>query len=142
MTIINSDESLSRFIGELREDYFKHRYLEVKVKVGTKRSLNQNAISHVWYEQIARELREYDSLGWKCYSKYTIGVPLLYASDEEFAAFWQNNIRMSFTYEQKIEMMKFMPVTSLMNKETLSKYLEAMIDHFSKRGVMLQFPNE
>lgn len=142
MTIINSDESLSRFIGELREDYFKHRYLEVKVKAGTKRSLNQNAISHVWYEQIARELREYDTLGWKCYSKYTLGVPLLYASDEEFATFWQNNIRMSFTYEQKIEMMKFMPVTSIMNKETLSKYLEAMIEHFAKRGVMLQFPNE
>ena len=38
--------------------------------------------------------------------------------------------------------MKFLPVTSLMTKPQLSKYLEAVRDDFMKRGVMLEFPEE
>ena len=140
-TIINSDTSLSKLIGDLREEYFTHRYLEVSWKNGKHRSLSQNAISHCFYEQLARELREYDALQWRCYCKYTLGVPLLHAEDAEFREFWDGAIRKVFSYEQKIEMMKFTPVTSLMSKPTLSKYLEAMQEHFRSKGVILEFPN-
>jgi hypothetical protein len=140
--IINSAESLSKAIGIIREEWHSARFLRVTIKKGKARSLDQNAISHCWYEQLGRELRENDTLGWRCFCKFTFGVPLLHSEDAEFRAFWDNAVRTVFSYEQKIEMMKFVPVTSLMSKPVISKYLEAMQAHFLKLGVMLEFPKD
>lgn len=107
----------------------------------SKRSLPQNSISHVWYLQIANELREDDVVGWKCYCKLHHGVPILRASDEDFKYFYDKSIK-NITYEQKLMAMKFLPVTSLMNTEQLSSYLESVKRDFEKRGVFLQFPSE
>jgi hypothetical protein len=137
--VINSAESLSRFIGDVRELWAQAKFLRVNVKTGKARSIPQNAISHAWYEQIARELREDDALGWKCYCKLHHGVPILRAEDAEFREAYDSVIR-PLSYENKREAMKFWPVTSLMTKEQLSKYAEAVQDDFRRRGVVLEFP--
>lgn len=137
---INSDNSLQDALGVVRELYVKNRYLKLNVQIGKKRSLDQNAISHVWYEQLARELREDDALGWKCYCKLNFGVPLLRAEDDEFREFYDATIKRTFSYEQKLAAMKYLPVTSLMTKPQLSAYLEAVQEHFLARGVRLEFP--
>jgi hypothetical protein len=139
--VINSDNSLQSVIGELREMYRQHRYVKVSAKAGKARSLDQNAISHAWYEQLARELREDDALGWKCYCKLHHGVPILRAEDEEFREAYDATIK-GMTYEQKLKVMRMLPVTSLMTKPQLSKYLEAMQADFHRRGVRLEFPEE
>lgn len=139
--VINSDESLQRFIGAIREQYQSHRYLRASVKTGKARSLPQNNITHAWYEQIARELREDDALGWKSYCKLHHGVPLLRAEDGEYRDIYDDAIK-GLGYEQKLKVMRYFPVTSLMNKEQLSKYAEAVRDDFYKRGVLLEFPTE
>jgi hypothetical protein len=123
---INSEVSLQTFIGDIREQW----------------SLDQNAISHAWYEQLARELREYDALGWKCECKLLHGVPILRAEDPEFRRFYDGAIKATLMYPEKLAAMKFVPVTSLMTKQQLSKYLEAMREHFLRRGVRLEFPVE
>jgi hypothetical protein len=137
---INSDASLQSTFGELREMYRQHKYLRVSAKAGKDRSLDQNAISHLWYEQLARELREYDALGWKCECKLLHGVPILRAEDAEFRTFYDRAIKQSLSYEEKLAAMKFLPVTRLMTTPQMSKYLEAMRDHFLRRGVRLEFP--
>jgi hypothetical protein len=137
---INSDASLQSTFGELREMYRQHKYLRVSAKAGKDRSLDQNAISHAWYEQLARELHEYDALGWKCECKLLHGVPILRAEDAEFRQFYDRAIKQSLSYEEKLAAMRFVPVTSVMTKQQLSKYLEAMRDHFLRRGVRLEFP--
>jgi hypothetical protein len=137
---INSDASLQSTFGELREMYRQHKYLRVTVKAGKDRSLDQNAISHAWYEQLARELREYDALGWKCECKLLHGVPILRAEDAEFRTFYDRAIKQSLSYEEKLAAMKFLPVTRLMTTPQMSKYLEAMREHFLRRGVRLEFP--
>ena len=139
--VINSDASLQSFIGEIREMYRVHRYVKATAKTGKARSLDQNAISHAWYEQIARELREDDALGHKCYCKLHHGVPILRAEDEEFREAYDAVIK-GLTYEQKLIAMRHWPVTSIMTKEQLSKYLESMQADFAKRGVHLEFPEE
>ena len=136
--VINSDMSLQSVIGDLREMYRQHRYIKISAKTGKARSLDQNAISHAWYEQISRELREDDSLGWKCYCKLHHGVPILRAEDEEFREAYDATIK-GMTYEQKLKVMRMLPVTSLMTKPQLSKYLEAMQCDFERRGVRLEF---
>lgn len=136
---VNSEASLQLFIGDLRELYRANKYLKISAKVGKARSLDQNAISHAWYEQLARELREDDALGWKSFCKLHCGVPILRAEDEDFRVFYDGAIK-GLQYEQKLKAMKFMPVTSLMTKAQLSKYLEDVQDFFQQHGVRLMFP--
>jgi len=136
---INSDSSLQAFLGDIRDIYKLNKFVKVSAKVGKARSLSQNDISHVWYEQIARELKEDDLIGWKAYSKLHHGVPILRAEDEQFRAFYDAAIK-PLTYEQKLSAMKYTPVTSIMTKPQLSKYLEAMQSDFMAKGVYLDFP--
>jgi hypothetical protein len=137
--IINSEPSMQAVFGELRELFHRHKYLKLSVKAGAARSLDQNAISHAWYKQLARELREDDALGWKSYCKLHHGVPILRSEDEEFKAFYDASIK-GMSYERKLGAMKFLPVTSLMTKPQLSAYLEAVQADFMWRGVRLEFP--
>jgi hypothetical protein len=139
---VNSESALQAFIGDMRDLFKQHKFVKVSAKIGKARSLDQNAISHCWYEQLARELKEDDALGWKSYCKLHHGVPILRAEDEQFREFYDRTLRVTLTYDQKLDAMKFLPVTSLMTKPQLSKYLEAVRDDFLKRGVMLEFPEE
>lgn len=138
---VNSEMSLQAFIGDIRAMFQADKYIKVSAKAGKPRSLDQNAISHAWYEQLARELREESALGWKCYCKLHHGVPILRAEDEEFRTFYDGAIK-RLTYEQKIEAMKFVPVTSIMTKPQKSAYLEAVQNDFAAKGVRLEFPLE
>ena len=139
--IINSAESLSRFIGDIRSEWSSHKWLRVKWRAGKDRSLDQNAISHVWYSQIAAELKQDDELQVKRWCKLHFGVPILRAEDPEFRAFYDAAIKPHLDYEQKLMAMDHVPVTSLMTKPQLSKYLVAMQEHYRKEwNVFLDFP--
>ena len=137
--MLNSEYSLQSALGEIRDLWKFHKWLKVTVQTSKPRSIDQNAISHAWYEQLARELLEDDAIGWKSYCKLHFGVPLLRAEDQQFREFYDNAMKNSLTYEQKLAAMKFVPVTSLMTKAQLSKYLEAMQAGIG-RGVVLEFP--
>jgi hypothetical protein len=139
--VINSDSSLQSAIGLLREQYQRYKFLRMSTKTGKDRSLPQNAITHVWYAQIARELREDDVLGWKGYCKLHHGVPILRAENDEFRESYDGAIK-GLSYEQKLKVMRILPVTSLMTKEQLSKYVEAVQMDFAQRGVLLEFPTD
>lgn len=137
--IVNSEPSLQNAIGELREQFRTRKFLTVNVMHGKRRSLDQNAISHAWYQQMAREDRQDDEMGHKGYCKLHHGIPILRAEDAEFRAFYDGALK-GLTYEQKREAMKYVPVTSLMTKPQLSKYLEAVQSDYATRGVHLEFP--
>lgn len=140
--IINSDTSLERVLDDIKYEYFIHRYLEVEVKNGKVRSLLQNASTHCWYQQLAADLPENDASGWKCFCKLHFGVPIMRAEDDEFRELYDSVIRKKFSYEDKIKIMKYFPVTSIMRKKQLSRYCEEMQGHFlSVRGVRLEFLN-
>ena len=138
---VNSDQSLSNAIGELREAFKAHKFLRVAVKTGKARSIDQNAISHAWYEQIANELREDTPLVVKAFCKLTMGVPILRAEDSQYREVYDSSIK-TLPYEKKLIAMQSWPVTSLMTKAQLSQYLEAMQSAYAERGVHLEFPQE
>lgn len=137
--VINSADSLQRALGDLREMFGRHKFLRVNVKAGKDRSMPQNSLTHAWYAQIARELREDDELGWKSYCKLHHGVPILRAEDEEFRQTYDSVIK-RLSYEQKLIAMRCWPVTSLMTRDQLSRYAEAVQADFRARGVILEFP--
>jgi len=136
---IHSDTSLQKAIGSLREEYRKHSKLKVTVRDSDNRSVDQNALSHAWYEQVSNELAQESALDVKCEAKLHCGVPILRADDEDFRQAYDVAIK-GLTYEQKLEAMKFWPVTSLMTKRQLGLYLEAVQSYYLKRGVVLEFP--
>ena len=138
---VNSEIALQTLIGDVRELWRVHRYLKVKVTTGKVRSLDQNAISHTWYEQVARELREESARDVKRYCKLHHGVPILRADDAEFREAYDGTLKL-LTYAQKLVCMDWMPVTSVMTKTQLSAYLTAMQDDFNPRGVVLEFPKD
>lgn len=137
--IINSESALQSCLGDIRESFRTNKFIKVSAKTGKARSLDQNGISHVWYEQLARELREDDALGYKCYCKLHHGVPILRAEDEDFKATYDSALK-NLSYEQKLQVMKYLPVTSLMTKAQLSKYLDAVQTDFLSMGVRLEYP--
>lgn len=141
-TTINSASSLQSHIGKLREAFEIHKYLRASYSTGKDRTLDQNAVSHVWYEQLARELREDDTLGWKCFCKLNYGVPILCAEDDDFREFYDASIGKLLSYEQKLSAMKYLPVTRLMKVSQLSAYLKTMQEEFQKRDVRLEFQDE
>jgi hypothetical protein len=106
------------------------------------RSDKQNRLSHAWYAELADNLKEYTALGYKNYCKLNFGVPILRAEDEEFRTSYDKVIR-PLGYEQKIEVMNILPVTSIMTTKQLSQYLDAMKAHFyNKQGYDLKFPGD
>lgn len=136
---VNSEVSLQTAIGELRELWRAHKRLKVTVRTGEDRSLDQNALSHAFYEQVARELREDTAKGVKSFCKLHFGVPIMRAEDEDFRTAYDSAIK-GLTYEQKLAVMGILPVTSLMTRGQLSQYLEAVQRHYEGRGVRLEFP--
>lgn len=139
--IVNSDQSLQDAIGELRQQYGAKRYVSVQITAGKSRTLDQNAIAHVWYEQVARELREDDAAGVKCFCKLHFGVPILRDESDVFREKYDRLIK-PMRYDEKLELMEWFPVTSLMTTPQLSKYLEKVQAHYQGRGVWLEFPAE
>jgi hypothetical protein len=140
--VVNSAERLQSILGDIREQWGKHHYLRVTIKTGKDRSLDQNAISHAWYEQIARELREDSPEDVKSECKLRFGVPILRAHDEDFREMYDASMKGHLSYHQKLKAMRFLPVTSLMTVPQLSQYLEDMQRHYAKVGVMLEFPED
>lgn len=134
--VVNSVESLQRFIGEVRTQFDEHKFLRASLKTGKDRSLPQNAFTHAWYEQIARELPEDDALGWKCYCKLHHGVPILRSEDTEFREIYDAVIK-PLTYERKLIAMRHWPVTSLMRRRQLTRYAQLVQEDFAQRGVIL-----
>lgn len=137
---INSDTSLQQAIGDLREAFRAHKFLRLSVKTGKARGLDQNSLSHTWYEQISRELREETPLGVKCFCKLHYGVPILRAENEDFRIQYDTVLK-PLSYDKKLLAMNFLPVTSLMSKDQLSQYLAAMQAAYADR-VQLVFPEQ
>lgn len=135
-----SDSQLSNILGEVRQAFKANGFVEVDIRSGKRRSDDQNALSHSWYEQIARELREQSAHEVKRECKLLFGVPILRAEEPDFKAQYDALVKDRFSYEEKLALMDWMPVTSLMTTDQLSRYLEAMQAWYGKRGVILEFP--
>ena len=73
--------------------------------------------------------------------KLRFGVPILRAEDAEFRAFYDRAIKHALTYEQKVEAMRFLPVTSLMTPAQMKRYLDDMQASYLGT-VQLEYPNQ
>lgn len=139
--VINSEIGLQGFIGMIRELWHSRRYLEVSVKEGKGRSVEQNAVMHGWFGQVARELRADDERGVKRFCKLHFGVPILRAEDDDFRTAYDRVIR-PLAYGDKLVAMDILPVTSAMTTRQLDTCMTDIQEHYAKQGVALVYPKE
>ena len=76
------------------------------------RSNAQNALSHKWYAEIGRHTG-HGTEDERCYCKLHIGVPILRAEEPDFRETYDSTVK-GLQYEQKLELMRIIPVTRLM----------------------------
>jgi hypothetical protein len=139
--VINSLPSLRKHQRDIEQDYHKYKFLRLTVKEGTGRSVDQNALSHAWYNEIATQIADTPE-SVKCECKLRFGVPILRAEDADFREMYDTGILRSLSYEQKLKAMRYIPVTSNMSKPQLSRYLEHVQMSYAQQGVIVNFPDE
>ena len=127
---INSDSSLSEFTARVRELYQEHRFLTFnQPRIGKDRTLSANALSHVWYGQADKQLGQQIGTA-RNFCKLHFGIPILRAEDSEFCTMYDQAIRHN-PYELKLKIMAYWPVTSLMSREQMARYLTAVQVHYA-----------
>lgn len=88
------------------------------------RSLDQNALINAAYADIAKQSGE-GVVATRRRCKLHYGVPILRAHDEEFRGIYDRVVR-SHAYEDKLEIMDYLPVTSRMKKPQATEYIETL----------------
>lgn len=134
MKTIKTDIQRMALIREISSTPLPFR---VDVRAG-ERTLDQNALSHVWYGQIAAQDKSFSVVSARRFCKLHFGVPSMRAHSAEFRQAWDSKIKARFTYSEKIELMDWWPVTSLMDKSQMRDYLTTMQAHFAEKGVRLE----
>lgn len=136
--VVNCKQALADAHASIDAAWGRSKFFRVVIRE-RKRSLDQNGQAHVWYTQISEQLREDTVLGVKCECKLMVGVPLLCAEDEEFRHVWESCFA-HLDHEQRLDVMKYLPVTSIMAVDTASRYLEELQKYwFRHRRVVLEF---
>ena len=114
----------------------------VDLTKGKRRSVEQNRLQRLLLNEIANQLQDQNAEEWRGYCKLTLGVPILRAEDEGFAASYDRYVK-PLPYEQKLALMMEpldLPVTRLMTVPQKTLYLEAIYKHFGEQGVVLTQP--
>jgi hypothetical protein len=112
--------------------------ITIQVYKGDKkhRSLEANALSQVWYREIAQQSEGYTTNEVRRECKLLCGVPILRAEDQEFRDLYDQVVG-GHDYETQLKMMDILPVTSSMTSEQMSEYLEDVRYTYTQEGFVL-----
>ena len=101
------------------------------------RSLDANALQHVWFDQASRELGEDTAAAVKRFCKLEFGCPILCAENEKFRAFYDRVID-PLPYEAQLDAMNYLNVSSVMTSGQMSRYMKDIQNHYAGRSVILE----
>jgi len=136
--IVNSKQSLAEAVAVITATFEKDKYLSVSINSG-KRTLDQNALIHLWYSDVAKEDTIKDTpFNIECQFKYQYGLYVLGQDEDhkEYVAMIREKLKL-LHYEERIAFMKYVPVTSLMSTKQLSEYGNTMQIEMAKEGIIL-----
>lgn len=109
--------------------------------MGRDRTKDQNALQWLWATEAAHQLGDSTAdevqRGWKLRH----GVPILREDSAEFRDTYDRLIKDTFSYEEKIEAMRFIDVTSAMKVRQMVRYLDAVERECVQNGLKLTDPD-
>lgn len=140
--IINSRESGTEVINDLRKLYVKHKYLIITVNVGFDRTAAQNKLQHVWYTEMSQQSGDMTNEEWRAYCKLAFGVPIA-SQDPELGKSWHAVVN-SMTHEKLLKFIELhdIAVTRNFSREQMSEFLGKVYEFGCKQGWMLTEPNK
>lgn len=107
---------------------------------GVKRTLSQNALLHMWFDEIAKHHgdRSATEVKGECHHEWGLTIRL---RDPQFAWIWDRT-GAHLTYEQQCRLLasEALGVSSKMSKAELSEYMDAMRRHYDEIGIRLTDP--
>ncbi len=116
----------------------------VTVVDGKRRTVEQNKLQRLWMNEIADQLEGWTPEEARGYCKLTLGVPILRAENEKFRESYDRVIK-PMTYEAKMACMMEpldFPVTRIMTTKQKTAYLDAVLQHFTEKGLVLTMPEK
>lgn len=118
----------------------RKRPFTVDITEGRDRSTEQNKLAFKWYVEISEQTGE-DREDVRARCKLEIGVPILREAHGKFRATYDKLIR-PLAYQEKLALIRDteMPVSSLMNVEQMSRYLDLVFRRHAEIGVVLTIP--
>ena len=138
---IKSQEDAAQMIRDLALD--GTNWIVKVERQSKRRSLDQNALSHQWYADIARQREDMTVSEIRAECKLTCGVPILRRDNEKFRETYDRCLA-DRSYEAQMEFIEFteLPVTRLMSKKQLSEYMDKISAICRSRGIVLTHPDD
>ena len=106
---------------------------------GFDRSQAQNRLQWMWAAEAANQFGDRDAAQMQAEWKLRHGVPILRADDDGFRE-WYDRTQKGQTYEQKIDAMKRIAITSDMRVGQMGRYLDSINQECAEMGVTLTQP--
>lgn len=136
---VDSEYKLECFIKKATELYHKYKWTKYTWAV-EKRSIEINSLSHVWYREVSNQLGEDTIDEVRSFCKLTFGVPIL-RQKEKFNNFYTTFFA-HLSYQKQLAAMKYLSITSTMDRVEMKQYMNQMLIHYSRRGVILSSKNQ
>lgn len=110
-------------------------------RLSDSRTVSQNRLSFELYTLISRQVEDQsiEDVRYEC--KLNFGVPLMCAANVDFANDWFDGPGEQ-SYEKQLRAMRRWDVTSEMNKETFSQYVDDILRFYSQQGIALADPRQ
>jgi hypothetical protein len=87
-----------------------------------KRSNAINRLAHMWYSDCSKQGGEYTSEQVKSLAKLKWGVPIM-RKHRKFNDTWMKLVHAFPSYEEKVDLMEYLPLTSLMTNPEMSEFM-------------------
>jgi Fe-S cluster assembly scaffold protein SufB len=107
---------------------------------GRDRTRDQNALQWLWATEAANQLGDRTPAEMQQEWKLRFGVPILREDSADFRATYDRTIK-PLAYEQKVEAMAFIDVTSAMKVRQMVRYLDTVQRECAEQGVRLTDPD-
>lgn len=133
---LNTDEKISFFMEHLRERIAKGESTCVEF-VEQDRSTNQNNLFHTLVRLVAKQKGDETPDEIKRFVKLRFGVPILRAQDEHFRELYDKAVKHSLSYEEKLEAMDILPVTSRMTASQMTEMIDTVARYYTENGIDL-----
>lgn len=114
--------------------------LTVEWTQGADRSAQQNKLMWLWASEVEQQTQQETGDEVQRRWKLDHGIPILCESSEDYRSFCRLTLK-RLTREQRIEAMRFVPVTSEMNVRQMVRFLDTVERECLEQGLVLTAPD-
>ncbi len=133
---LNTDEQVANFLAHVEGEKVRGRRITVEF-VGEGRTTDQNAMLHAMLRQIAKQKDDETPEELKRYVQLHFGVPKLRETNKQFRSLYDKTMKGALDYEEKLEAMDMLEITSLLSKEQFSELIDQTQKHFAQQGYVV-----